>query len=79
MPTSCSSSTTRPLRGPRCPGLGPVLDMGAAAAMVQFKPDDGAATTSYVFFFIAGNAGLLVAHRIAGLLVRAPPSGAANL
>ena len=40
---------------------------GAAAALAYCKPDDRAATTNYIYFFLAGNAGLLFAYRIAAL------------
>jgi hypothetical protein len=40
----------------------------AAAALAHFKPDDRPATTNYVYFFLTGNAGLILGYRIAGLL-----------
>ena len=50
----------------------------AAAALAHFKPDDRAATTHYVFFFIAGNSGLLFAYQIAALLVTGTPEPGAT-
>jgi len=51
---------------------------GAAAALAYLKPDDRAATTNYLYFLIAGNAGLIYAHRIAALLVAGTPEPAAT-
>lgn len=51
---------------------------GAAAALAHFKPDDHAATTNYVYFFLIGNAGLIFGYRIAGLLVTGTPEPGAT-
>ena len=51
---------------------------GAALALAYFKPDDRAATTNYIYFFLAGNAGLLFAYRIAALLVSGTPEPGAT-
>jgi hypothetical protein len=51
---------------------------GAAAALAYVKPDDRPATTNYVYFFMAGNAGLIVGYRIAALLVAGTPEPGAT-
>jgi hypothetical protein len=51
---------------------------GAAAALAYVKPDDRPATTNYVYFFLAGNAGLIVGYRIAALLVTGTPEPGAT-
>ncbi len=51
---------------------------GAAAALAYFKPDDRPATSNYVYFFLAGNAGLIFGYRIAALLVTGTPEPGAT-
>ncbi|MFP4395403.1 MAG: hypothetical protein ACLFTI_09085 [Anaerolineales bacterium] len=51
---------------------------GAAAALAFFKPDDRPATTNYIYFFLAGNAGLVFGYRIAALLVTGTPEPGAT-
>lgn len=50
----------------------------AATALAYFKPDDRPAVTNYVYFFLAGNAGLIFAYRIAALLVGGTPEPGAT-
>ncbi len=50
----------------------------SAAALAYYKPDDRAATTNYVYFFLAGNAGLIFGYRIAALLVAGTPEPGAT-